>query len=71
MGVTFLSNSSCLSFAASCALFRWLGVIEAALLDFDDNVFSIFVDAADFMEATYDSSSGLNVSITARASLII
>ena len=52
MGVTFLSNSSCLSFAASCALLRWLDVVEAALMDFDDEVFSVSVDAADLVEAT-------------------
>ena len=59
MGVTFLSNSSCLSFAASCALLRWLDVVEAVLMDFDDEVFSVSVDAADLVEATVLVATGL------------
>ena len=60
MGVTFLSNSSCLSFAASCALLRWLDVVEAVLMDFDDEFFSILVDAADLVEATVLVVTGLD-----------
>ena len=48
----FLSNSLCLIFADSCALLRWLDVVEAVLMDFDDEVFSVSVDAADLVEAT-------------------
>ena len=55
----FLSNSSCLSFAASCALLRWLDVVEAVLMDFDDEVFSVSVDAADLVEATVLVATGL------------
>ena len=38
---------------------RCLDVIEAVLMDFDDEVFSILVDAADFMEATALAAIGL------------
>ena len=55
----FLSDSSCLSFAASCALLRWLDVVEAVLMDFDDEVFSVSVDAADLVEANVPVAIGL------------
>ena len=55
----FLSNSLCLIFADSCALLRWLDVVEAVLMDFDDEVFSVSVDAADHVEATVLVVSGL------------
>ena len=55
----FLSNSSCLGSAASRALLRCLDVIEAVLMDSDDEVFSILVDAADLMEATALAAIGL------------
>ena len=54
----FLSNSSCLSFVASCALLRWLEVVEAALMDFDDEALSVPVDAVDFVEATVLVTAG-------------
>ena len=54
----FLSNSSCLSFAASCVLLRWLDVIEAALVDLDDEALSVPVDAADFVEVTILVTAG-------------
>ena len=48
-----------------------MDIIDAIWLALDDDVFSFVVDAADFMKGTDDSSSSLNVSINARASLII
>ena len=54
----FSSNSSCLSFAASCVLSRWLDVIEAALMDLDDEALSVPVDAADFVEVTILVTAG-------------
>ena len=62
---TFLTSSSCLSFAASWAL-RWLDIIGSILLDLADEVCLILVDAADFKEASDDSSAGI-VSINERA----
>ena len=61
----FLSNSSCLSFVAGCALLRWLEVVEAALMDFDDEALSVSVDAADFVEATVSVTAGFIASSVA------
>ena len=47
-----------MSFAASCALLRWLDVVEAVLMGFDDEVFSVSVDAADLVEATVLVTAG-------------
>ena len=54
----FLSNSLCLGSAASCVLSRWLDVIEAALMDLDDEALSVPVDAADFVEVTVLVTAG-------------